>query len=128
MAMIPPKKALQGNTSHLMPSELMDKCVGQRMWVSTLSHFTTCWCDFLLFYFLPSHNKVGRRTSHLSPEISLGRLLLMQILMKGEREYVGMLVGFDTYVNMVLQVEYAFAVHNLTTHGLDSGKFQCVRQ
>lgn len=33
-AMVPPKKAQPGNTSRLMPSELMDKCVGQRMWVS----------------------------------------------------------------------------------------------
>jgi len=56
-AMVPPKKAQPGNTSRLMPSELMDKCVGQRMWV----------------------------------------------LMKGDREFVGKLVGFDIYVNMVLQ-------------------------
>lgn len=56
--MIAPKKAAQhGNTSHLMPSELIDRCIGSRMWV----------------------------------------------IMKGDKEIVGTLRGFDVYVNMVLE-------------------------
>ncbi|KAK9804456.1 hypothetical protein WJX73_003983 [Symbiochloris irregularis] len=32
--MIAPKKAAyQGNTSHLMPSELIDRCIGSKIWV-----------------------------------------------------------------------------------------------
>ena len=33
--MIAPKKAsgLQGNPSHLMPSELIDRCIGSKIWV-----------------------------------------------------------------------------------------------
>lgn len=54
--MIAPKKGnYQGNTSHLLPSELIDRCIGSRMWV----------------------------------------------VMKGDKEIVGTLRGFDVYVNMV---------------------------
>ncbi|CAG9461300.1 unnamed protein product [Pedinophyceae sp. YPF-701] len=56
MALQAPKKAAPGNPSHLLPSELVDRCVGQRIWV----------------------------------------------LMKGDKELVGTLEGFDVYVNMVL--------------------------
>jgi U6 snRNA-associated Sm-like protein LSm5 len=45
------------NPSHVMPSELIDKCVGSKIWV----------------------------------------------LLKGEKEIVGTLRGFDAYVNMVLE-------------------------
>ena len=56
--MIPPKRAAyQGNPSHLMPSELIDRCIGSKIWV----------------------------------------------IMKGEKELVGTLRGFDVFVNMVLQ-------------------------
>lgn len=56
--MIAPKKAAyQGNTSHLMPSELIDRCIGSKIWV----------------------------------------------LMKGDKELVGTLRGFDLFVNMVLE-------------------------
>lgn len=56
--MIAPKKAnLQGNPSHLLPSELIDRCIGSRIWV----------------------------------------------VMKGDKEIVGTLRGFDVYVNMVLE-------------------------
>ena len=56
--MIAPKKAtLQGNKSHRMPSELIDCCVGSKIWV----------------------------------------------IMKGDKEIVGTLKGFDIYVNMVLE-------------------------
>ena len=56
--MIAPRKppAPASNPSHLLPSELIDKCVGSRVWV----------------------------------------------LMKGDRELVGTLRGFDVFVNMVL--------------------------
>jgi len=46
-----------GNVSHLLPAELVDKCLGSRLWV----------------------------------------------LMKGDKELVGTLAGFDVYVNMVLE-------------------------
>lgn len=55
--MAPKKAAYPGNTSHLLPSELVDRCVGSKIW----------------------------------------------ILMKGDREIVGTLRGFDVYVNMVLE-------------------------
>lgn len=56
--MIAPKKAnYQGNPSHLLPSELIDRCIGSRIWV----------------------------------------------IMKGDKEIVGTLRGFDVYVNMVLE-------------------------
>lgn len=55
--MLAPKKAAySGNTSQILPSELVDRCVGSRIWV----------------------------------------------LMKGDKEIVGTLRGFDVYVNMVL--------------------------
>ena len=56
--MIAPKRGPQGgNPSHLLPSELIDRCVGSRIWV----------------------------------------------VMKGDKEVVGTLRGFDVYVNMVLE-------------------------
>jgi U6 snRNA-associated Sm-like protein LSm5 len=56
--MIAPKKVnYQSNPSHLMPSELIDRCIGSRIWV----------------------------------------------IMKGDKEIVGTLRGFDVYVNMVLE-------------------------
>lgn len=55
--MIAPRKpAPAPNPSHVLPAELLDKCVGSRVWV----------------------------------------------LMKGDRELVGTLRGFDVFVNMVL--------------------------
>jgi U6 snRNA-associated Sm-like protein LSm5 len=56
--MIAPRKGVaQGNPSLLLPSELIDRCIGSRIWV----------------------------------------------LMKGDKELVGTLRGFDVYVNMVLE-------------------------
>ncbi|KAK9824499.1 hypothetical protein WJX72_010865 [[Myrmecia] bisecta] len=57
--MIAPKKAAyQGNNpSHIMPSELIDRCIGSKIWV----------------------------------------------VMKGDKELVGTLRGFDVFVNMVLE-------------------------
>ena len=52
-----PTKQRDSNPSHLLPSELVDKCIGSRVWV----------------------------------------------IMKGEKELVGTLRGFDVYVNMVLE-------------------------
>jgi U6 snRNA-associated Sm-like protein LSm5 len=58
MAMMAPRGGKgPENTSHLMPSELIDRCIGSKMWV----------------------------------------------IMKGDREIVGTLRGFDVYVNMVLE-------------------------
>ncbi|KAG1675576.1 hypothetical protein FOA52_014164 [Chlamydomonas sp. UWO 241] len=57
-AMIHPKgRQLQNNPSHLLPSELIDRCIGSRIWV----------------------------------------------VMKGDKEIIGTLRGFDVYVNMVLE-------------------------
>ena len=56
-AMALPTKAMATNPSQLLPSELVDRCVGSRIWV----------------------------------------------IMKGEKEMVGTLRGFDVYVNMVLE-------------------------
>lgn len=58
--MIAPKRggALPSNNpSHLLPAELIDRCIGSRIWV----------------------------------------------IMKGDKELVGLLKGFDVYVNMVLE-------------------------
>jgi U6 snRNA-associated Sm-like protein LSm5 len=57
--MIAPKKANVAGTnpSHLMPSELIDRCIGSQIWV----------------------------------------------VMKGDKELVGTLRGFDVFVNMVLE-------------------------
>ena len=52
-----PTKAMATNPGQLLPSELVDRCVGSRIWV----------------------------------------------IMKGEKEMVGTLRGFDVYVNMVLE-------------------------
>ena len=52
-----PTKAMATNPCQLLPSELVDRCVGSRIWV----------------------------------------------IMKGEKEMVGTLRGFDVYVNMVLE-------------------------
>ncbi|KAL6774408.1 hypothetical protein ACKKBG_A24890 [Auxenochlorella protothecoides x Auxenochlorella symbiontica] len=61
--MLAPKRSnLGGNPSHLLPSELVDRCIGSRIW----------------------------------------------ILLRGDKEIVGTLKGFDVYVNMVLEdvIEY----------------------
>jgi U6 snRNA-associated Sm-like protein LSm5 len=55
--MIAPKRGPGANPSHLLPSELIDRCIGSRIWV----------------------------------------------IMKGDKEIVGTLRGFDVYVNMVLE-------------------------
>jgi U6 snRNA-associated Sm-like protein LSm5 len=56
--MIHPKgKTLQNNPSTILPSELIDRCIGSKIWV----------------------------------------------VMKGDKEIVGTLRGFDVYVNMVLE-------------------------
>jgi U6 snRNA-associated Sm-like protein LSm5 len=56
--MFAPKKGnLQGNPSLLLPQELIDRCIGSKMWV----------------------------------------------IMKGDKELIGTLRGFDVYVNMVLE-------------------------
>mmetsp|Transcript_37410 Transcript_37410/g.62980 ORF Transcript_37410/g.62980 Transcript_37410/m.62980 type:complete len:103 (+) Transcript_37410:149-457(+) len=52
-----PAKQRETNKSHLMPSELVDRCIGSQIWV----------------------------------------------IMKGDKEMVGTLKGFDVYVNMVLE-------------------------
>ncbi|CAO3625672.1 unnamed protein product [Cunninghamella blakesleeana] len=62
-------------TSQLLPLELIDKCIGFRIW----------------------------------------------LVMKGEKEYTGKLLGFDDYVNMVLEevIEYENTPDGYKTHKLD---------
>ena len=55
--MLPNKRSAVNNPSHILPSELLDRCIGSKIW----------------------------------------------ILMKGDKEIVGTLKGFDAYVNMVLE-------------------------
>jgi U6 snRNA-associated Sm-like protein LSm5 len=57
--MLAPRAGAKGpaNPSHLLPSELIDRCIGSKMWV----------------------------------------------VMKGDKELIGTLRGFDVYVNMVLE-------------------------
>jgi U6 snRNA-associated Sm-like protein LSm5 len=74
--MIAPKKAaIQGNKSHLMPSELIDKCINSKIWV----------------------------------------------IMKGDKELVGTLRGFDVFVNMVLEdvEEYEVSSEGLRVTHMD---------
>ena len=74
--MIAPKKAAYaGNPSHLMPSELIDRCIGSKIWV----------------------------------------------VMKGDKELVGTLRGFDVFVNMVLEdvTEYESSPEGVKTTQMD---------
>lgn len=76
LAMIHPKgRAVQNNPSHLLPSELIDRCIGSKIWV----------------------------------------------VMKGDKELVGTLRGFDVYVNMVLEdvTEIEVTPEGKRTHKLD---------
>eukprot|EP01098_Paradermamoeba_levis_P014270 TRINITY_DN6754_c0_g2_i1.p2 TRINITY_DN6754_c0_g2~~TRINITY_DN6754_c0_g2_i1.p2 ORF type:complete len:110 (-),score=46.40 TRINITY_DN6754_c0_g2_i1:281-574(-) len=67
--------APQGSLSQFWPLELIDKCIGSKIW----------------------------------------------IIMKGDKELVGILRGFDDYVNMVLEdvVEYEVTPEGLKTTKLD---------
>ena len=64
------------NPSTLLPLELVDKCIGSRIW----------------------------------------------IIMKGDKEVVGTLLGFDDYVNMVMEdaVEYTFTSEGREVTKLES--------
>mmetsp|Transcript_20588 Transcript_20588/g.30811 ORF Transcript_20588/g.30811 Transcript_20588/m.30811 type:complete len:99 (+) Transcript_20588:56-352(+) len=70
------KKESKTNMSQLLPLELIDKCIGSKIW----------------------------------------------IVMKGDKEIVGTLRGFDAYVNMVLDdvVEYDFAPEGKKVTKLES--------
>lgn len=70
-----PTRQPSTNPSHLMPSELVDRCIGSRIWV----------------------------------------------IMKGDKEMVGTLRGFDVYVNMVLEdvTEYEHTPAGTRTTKLD---------
>lgn len=73
--MIAPKRgSMQGNPSSIMPSELIDRCVGSQIWV----------------------------------------------VMKGDKEFLGTLRGFDVFVNMVLEdvTEYEITPEGVVTHQL----------
>ncbi|XP_030516393.2 sm-like protein LSM5 [Rhodamnia argentea] len=67
---------MANNPSQLLPSELIDRCIGSKIWV----------------------------------------------IMKGDKELVGTLRGFDLYVNMVLEdvTEYWSLVASLIWNELDS--------
>ncbi|XP_048129775.1 uncharacterized protein LOC115730729 isoform X4 [Rhodamnia argentea] len=81
VALLPSKKvsslsSMDNNPSQLLPSELIDRCIGLKIWV----------------------------------------------IMKGDKELVGTLRGFDVYVNMVLEdvTEYWSLVAPLIWNELDS--------
>ncbi|XP_030517037.1 uncharacterized protein LOC115730556 isoform X1 [Rhodamnia argentea] len=81
VALLPSKKvsslsSMDNNPSQLLPSELIDQCIGLKIWV----------------------------------------------IMKGDKELVGTLRGFDVYVNMVLKdvTEYWSLVAPLIWNELDS--------
>ncbi|GAM18118.1 hypothetical protein SAMD00019534_012930 [Acytostelium subglobosum LB1] len=63
-------------TQQMLPLELIDKCIGQRIW----------------------------------------------ICMKNDKEFVGTLLGFDTYVNIFLKdvIEYDFTPEGIKTINLDT--------
>ena len=71
-----PKREAKTNMSQLLPLELVDKCIGSKLW----------------------------------------------IIMKGDKEIVGTLRGFDEYVNMVLDdvTEYDFTPEGTKVTSLDS--------
>jgi len=76
MAMAAPTDiVIQPNASQLLPLELIDKCIGSKLW----------------------------------------------IIMKGDKELVGILRGFDDYVNMVLEevTEYEMTPEGMKTTQLD---------
>lgn len=71
----PKKGAYQGNPSSIMPSELIDRCIGSQIWV----------------------------------------------VMKGDKEFVGTLRGFDVFVNCVLEdvTEYEITPDGLRENHLE---------
>jgi hypothetical protein len=110
-----PTKQLGGNPSHLLPSELVDKCVGSRIWVRARA-------PTLLRGRPPRAPRAGAtragaascrrpartaRESALAPRGRAGAAhadnFPPQVIMKGDKEIVGTLRGFDVYVNMVLE-------------------------
>lgn len=84
MAALPTKQS-GSNPSHLLPSELVDKCVGSRLWVRAA---TACAARHELRPVRREPCSAHRR---------------WQVIMKGDKELVGTLRGFDVYVNMVLE-------------------------
>ncbi|OAA40353.1 Like-Sm ribonucleoprotein (LSM) domain protein [Metarhizium rileyi] len=68
--------------SQLLPLELIDKCVGSRLWVIMKGDKGTC--------------------LHYSLSLESASLIRREELTKGA-EFSGTLVGFDDYVNMVLE-------------------------
>lgn len=85
--MIAPKQHAGQNPSHLLPAELMDRCVGSKVWVimsgTLLSALQT---DSLVceFVYIPAAATAG------------------------DKELVGTLNGFDMFVNMVLEEVEAY--------------------
>ena len=93
-----PTKLTGSNPSHLLPSELVDKCVGSRLWVRPPRPGVLAAA--------PRTRSVGAvdacqaRRAGLTPRRCC---VLSQVIMKGDKELVGTLRGFDVYVNMVLE-------------------------
>ena len=96
-----PAAATAKNLSHLLPSELIDKCIGSHIWVRGAA---------------PPRPHPGPPPPPPPPppprapaarRAGRGRRRLTsrraQVLLKGDRELVGTLKGFDMYVNMVLE-------------------------
>ena len=111
-----PTKQHGGNVSHLLPSELVDKCVGSRIWVRPASpqiRFGAATARRLAAgpraaARVATRGRVACACRLRDAAEGCGRAFAplrpcFQVIMKGEKELVGTLRGFDVYVNMVLE-------------------------
>ena len=111
------------NPSHLMPSEVMDKCIGSKLWVSWLAERerprdqeAQRLAEPMARVESGGQEREQRVCARFSNFWTLTRPLpplthsqqqrknsANQVILKNERELVGTLKGFDLYVNMVLE-------------------------
>ena len=73
------------NPSHVLPSELIDKCIGSRIWVST---------PMLRKRATQGVCALAAASRHASGHLTR----VAQVVMKGDKELVGTLRGFDDYI------------------------------
>ena len=79
------------NQSKLMPSELIDRCVGSRIWARAPPACSPAAPP------RPAPPRALRVRRGARPPLA------RQVIMRGDKELVGTLRGFDMYVNMVLE-------------------------
>lgn len=101
MLAAPKTVELKENPSKLLPSELIDKCVGSRIWVRAVGlQGVEAIRGRLSRRVLVQRNVTEADASGID---RADRPTREQVIMKGDRELVGILRGFDVYVNMVLE-------------------------